>query len=123
MGIDLTISIINENNFENKTWLAYERLNFDRDYKIFGWLGFPNMEAKKKLDIKEVPYGTTVEWYDDDGIDKSNEDPYGERLQYCFVGDIKKLKLNKDEHSERNIAIIGFLKKLPELTIIVLRWH
>ena len=112
MGLDLTLSPI---TLSGTPWLAYDRLRLSRNYELF--------DAIKALPSNELPPDTTVEWYEDNGIERQTADMYGEPLRYIQAGEFRNLVFDCRKTEQWNVAVIRFLQELPRETPVVLWWH
>ena len=123
MGVDLSCMPIQYGDLkDNKWWLGYTRLSFDRNYDLFAnFDGFTRTDKKSKIVGQLIPRDVKVQIYKDEGCEEVTEDAYGSKLTYCLAGDFKKIKIKRN--GDWNKAIIKFLQTIPKETPIVLYWH
>lgn len=133
MGIYLSLlPLRKKEDLKESCVLCYERIEFDQDYVIFGqlhdfseWITKEGMDSKipQKPHIipKPIPLNLWLNLYDDDGLEKTREDRYGDELTFVFAKQLKHLKIRGT--SAKNKAIKAFIKLLPNDTPIILFWH
>ena len=103
--------------------LCYDRLSFDRDYKIFGQLmDMTPDEPKPTIKANPIPPQMWVETYEDEGVRETREDKYGTELTFVYAQQLKKLKVTTNS-SPKNKAVKAFIDALPDQTAIILFWH
>lgn len=117
MGLDLTLCPYDwSDGFgDNVWWLTYTRIGLRGGARAFA----EQLEASQ-LPVHLLPPGAQVEWYGDEGLKKTREDPYGEPLTFMRAGDLVKLEMPP---SKRWAAAWAYLKALPPETPILLWWH
>jgi hypothetical protein len=124
MGLDLTVGIIKSaignGGGVSDWWLANERLRMKRDYQLFAQIAGLRGDARQVMTPKPVPESKRVDWYDDEGIKRITEDPYGSPLTYVTPDDFKKVKFNNVR--EENVPYVRMLAELPDDTAILLHW-
>ncbi len=122
MGVDLTVAI--GDHEQSKWWLCYDRLKFDRAYKLQGLIG-PGRGPGHVVVPMPIPRGIKVTWYEDGGCQDIVQDSYGTPLGYLLADDWKTVlaaaKKSIPDLSRRNRAVLKFLTKAPCWT--VLYWH
>lgn len=131
MGIDLDFYIMSGSDKEIDLWLGYDRLRFDRSYSLFKRLDinddvFSDKENINMPDIKlhKLPKERDFRIYRDEGLTKTNEDPYGNQLYYMYAKEIYKLDDNLIENTtKKNKGIIKMVKELDDNDVIILYWH
>ncbi|MDP3934965.1 MAG: hypothetical protein Q8Q46_02005 [Candidatus Giovannonibacteria bacterium] len=110
--------------------LCHDRLSFDRAYAIFGQLtdlsyiregGRSDIPEKPTIKAHPIPPQMWVRTYEDEGIEKTREDKYGDELVFVYAQQLKKLKM-PDDASPKNKAIKAFVNALPDDTPIILYW-
>jgi hypothetical protein len=109
MGLNLTLSF--ERNKTGPPVLCSERHRLDlQDYDLFD-----------RIKEDAVPLVGGVLWYDDDGIEETKEDCYGDSLTFILahtlvrrIGDIKL--------GIWDSAVLAFLKSIPAETRVILWW-
>jgi len=113
MGIDLTLVVeayIKDDDYP----LAYERLRTDRNYDLH--------DSIKQCGVVEFRKGRKLHWYNDEGLEYTDEDYYGERLTSTrakLVADA----MAKHKLTPKNNAVMQYMKALPPDTEIFLWWH
>ncbi len=114
MGLDLQMCPVQWH--KTVDWLLHDRISFVRDYELFD-----KFIALKEIDniIQETP-SKEIEYYFDEGVEVTANNPYGERLTYILAGDLKKADLSTD--NVWNQAVLLMLNNLPADTPIVLWW-
>lgn len=114
MGIDLTIVPSRHDEILTGWFLAYDRLSVTRDYDLF--------DRVRAIKARPFPDDFHFDWYDDSGVERKKEDPYGDGLKY-----VKSIELanafSNGELSVRNKALASFLSALPPETWVILWWH
>lgn len=111
MGIDLKVmaSFFREHGGE---MLPTASLRFERDSGLFGRLS--------RL-ARPLPEGLKVGNYEDEGLTFTNVDRAGSPLTFVTPADLAGLDVPA-EVSPWNIAILAFLRALPDDMRIVLYW-
>lgn len=126
MGLDLTLLPLREaREIGSESVLCYNRLGFDRDYRIFGQLtgcGEHGGKIKPTIKTNPIPPQMWVETYEDEGIERTREDKYDTELTFVYAKQLKKLKI-EDNASPRNKAIKAFINALPDDTPVILQWR
>jgi hypothetical protein len=119
MGLDLTLCPIQYD--DEGIWRAYNRLSLCRDYYLFSrFSNIGRTEVKPVTKPSPLRDNITLLWYNDDGLEKRRDDPYGTPLTYveaCEFNKIDTVCLNP-----WNRAVIEFIRSLPEDTPVVLWW-
>ncbi|MGD2065618.1 MAG: hypothetical protein PVI43_00430 [Candidatus Bathyarchaeota archaeon] len=113
MGVSLTL-VVNAFVKDDNLPLAYERLLTDRDYDM--------QDSIRNCGVVEFRQGRKLHWYDDEGLEDTDKDNYGDRLTSTrakLIADaMAKYKL-----SPKNRAVMEYMKALPPDTEIFLWWH
>lgn len=126
MSLALTISPLRDLEELRSGWaLCYNRLAFDQDYRIFEQIeqfNYPRISKNPILHPQPIPPNLTVWFYEDEGIDKTREDPYGTGLTFLYAKEMKKLEIPEDA-SPLNKAIKSFIDALPGDMPIILQWR
>jgi len=129
MGMDLTLYPLKKGPIELtcESVLGYERLRFERDYRIFGQLtdmsdpGQPEIPEKPTIKSHEIPPQLWIDMYDVEGCKKRRDDSNGETLRFAYAQQLKRLIIPDDTHFW-NKAIKVFLNALPDDTPVILEW-
>lgn len=108
---------------------CYERIEFDQDYRIFGQLhdlseyrdSDPKIPQKPNIKAKPIPLDLWINYYEDEGLNKTREDKWGDELTFVFAEQLKHL--NVRGASAKNKAIKAFIKLLPNDIPFILYWH
>lgn len=108
----------------NTKVLCFDRLGFDQDYRIFGQLKdiSGGKDNKPVIQPKPIPVQMWVQMYEDEGIDETREDRYGDELTFVYAQQLKKLEVPEDA-DPKNKAIKAFIDELPNDTPIILQWR
>ncbi len=125
MGLDLTLLPLRDaSSIGEKSVLCYDRLDFDRDYRIFNQIcpESGDTSVKRTVDPLPIPPQMWVETYEGEGIRRTREDKYGTNLTFIYAQKLKKLKLTPDA-TPKNKAIKAFVDALPDDIPIILFWH
>lgn len=126
MGFDLTIlPLRNLRELTGQMTLCYNRLAFDRDYRIFGQISkmdYEDIPEKPILNPRPIPAQLFAWLYEDEGIDRTREDKYGEELTFLYAEEMKRLNIPENA-SPMNKAIKAFIDTLPNDTPIILQWR
>jgi len=129
MGLDLELMAVrHEREFvAGETVYSYDNLNFDRDYTVFGQIADPNGEpivSEQGVPIVvrtlPLPRGLKLRTFDGERARTTNKNPYGNEMVYALAKDMRKIKLPRNA-SQRNRAIMAYIRNLPEETPVVLR--
>lgn len=115
MGVDLALSPIDNAcaTMASLGFLCFNRLDTDRDYRL--------QDAVRAIAKTDGTNGQIWGTYQDDGLDRSGEDAYGEPLMSLPA--VKLLAARHDDMSEWNRAVWAFLEAMPPETPVVLYWH
>ena len=110
MGIDLAV---HPNRYYDHPRLSdgYNRLAFWRDSELF--------EQIQKLPSSLLEAERGFVYYDDEGLDDSKTDGYGQPLRYVEAGQFANI--NSD--NTWNEAVLTFLRSLPPEMPIILYWY
>lgn len=127
MGLNLTLLPV---SWWRGQWdspiLAYQRIKLDQDYALYQQFNDTGRsEAEPLLEPRLLPEFVYIQWYDDEGLRKTAEDPYGTHLTYITAEELGKLKpYEVDGPSKWNIAVIKMLHEgLDHDNPIILWWH
>lgn len=120
MGMDLTLLPLKEGALSDTHVLCYERLSFDRNYKIFDQIKSDKSDIGE-IETQSIPPQMWIETYEDEGIQATRKDKYGTELTFVYAQQLKKLKMPKVA-SPKNKAIKAFIDALPDQTAIILFW-
>lgn len=129
MRLDLTIMPLRNARELVGNILAYDRLSFDRDYRIFAQIAdvnwksaVPNEGLGATVRTFPLPPSVQVEMYQDEGLITTRENSYGEEMVYATAREMKKVKLPEDA-SPKNRAILSYISALEKITPIILEWR
>jgi len=130
MGLDLIIMPLSDRRaLESTIALGYDRLKFDRDHRVFGQIAnsdgksaVPDSGVNVTVNPHPLPEGMEVWIYEDEGIEKTRKNPYGEEMVYAFAEELGKINLPEDT-SQRNRAIMAYVSNLEKDTPIILEWR
>ncbi len=100
--------------------LTYNRLEFDRDYDIFGQI-IELDDSEPTIKPLAIPPQMWIQTYENEGIKRTRTDKYGTELTFVYAEELKKLNL-PEYVSARNRAIKSFIDSLPNDTPIILWW-
>jgi hypothetical protein len=106
---------------ETLVW-CYDRLNFNRDDKIFCQLIDCGNGNKPTIKAKPIPPQLWVKICRSEGIKQTRKDDYDNELTFVYAQQLKKLKMSS-ETSPKNKAIISFVCALPDDIPIILLWN
>jgi len=109
MGLDLTIMPLRDRKALEETMaLGYNRLGFDRDYQVFGQIADPNSKSavpdsgvKVAVNTHPLPKDMEVWKYEDEGIEKTRQNPYGEEMVYASAEEMGRLNLSEKNFSKK----------------------
>lgn len=130
MGLDLTLLLPlrgpeGMGGMGSTTLLCYDRLSFDRDSSIFGQLvdlTERGQSTKPTIKVHPIPPQMWVDTYEDGGIERTREDPYGDELTFVYAQQLRELKI-QETASAKNKAIKAFVDALPDNFPIILLWR
>lgn len=117
MGLDLAV-LPNPYGgaFPANMWGGFSRIGFQRDYLLF--------ERIRELPAEPLPEGHLVDDYGDEGLEQTDKDNYGDRLQVVKAGEFKKIQVESiPDLSAWNLAAIAFLTHLPLEAPVILYWR
>lgn len=130
MGLDLTIypmEYIPDPGRWQSIYLLSDHVCFRRHSDIFkqidSWPGDDRSPANIRVKTELVPLDVIIEVpiLDSEDYTRKTEDEYGQRLRWCYADELAKLQLHVDGHPY-NVAILAFLKALPDKIRILLYW-
>lgn len=113
MGLDLSVipdmydTLCSENEVLGRTYLPFER-----DYRLF--------DAIRELPSMEVNDNFILIFYNDEGLERHNTNPYGQKLTYTGAFSFHYIRLS---YSQWNNGVLKFLQSLRHDTKIILWWH
>lgn len=113
-------------DFRRGVILGNNRLVLETEFKIFRQIrdltSFGDEELSlERITPKPLPANHRLAVYEDEGLQKTFNDSYDDRLTYLQAGEFAKITLF-DDTSIINKAIISFLITLPKDTMIILYW-
>lgn len=123
MGLDLTLIPIDHDSREYDTepstsWgFGHSLLQMDRDYELF--------KKFQRLESGDVPadfatFTSRDEACEEPHYGQTQETPYGKPLRCVLAGQLVSVKT--EELSDRNTAVMAYLKALPVNTKVALYW-
>lgn len=119
MGIDLTLLPYDCQHYD--LFYSHTILSLDRDYDLFDEIkeieAYPQMELFSHF-MSKVPDGNKKGEY---CYGADNTDAYGEQLQFVFARDL--IKLDNKNLSNKNTAVMAYLRMLPGDQRVALYWH
>ncbi len=129
MGLDLAISPLSSGTYADAInfWhLAYQRLEFNRDYSVFAQIAGSDFSRDhtppaQVCKPKPVPSTVSVRWYEDEGLTARTTDPYGSALTYVTAGELAKVDVA--DAGRQTQAVMAFVRALEPDTPILLWWH
>ena len=110
-------------------WLAYTRLDLNRNYELFARFGSGREEYQcKEIKTFPIPDKVKFQWYEDEGIKTRTKDHYGTPLTYTLASEIKRVLPKRGKFYQKklyawNKAVIAYIHELPDNAPIVLWWH
>ncbi|MFH1589752.1 MAG: hypothetical protein ABIB43_04260 [archaeon] len=130
MGINLTIMPLKDKESLKKALVyTYVRLCFVSDYNILGQIGnvdgesaIPDSGIEAVVKTYSLPKEMLVHKYDDEGMNKTRDNPFGEEMVYTLAGEFRKIKAPR-KTSSVNKAILAYVRKLDKETPIILEWR
>ncbi len=123
MGLDLILLPLRGlKELKETSVFCYDRLEFDRDSKIFCQLIDLGEGAKPTIRTKLIPTRMWITVLTEGGTWRTREDAYGDKLTFVCAKKLRELKM-PDNASPKNKAIKAFIDALPENTPIILWWH
>ncbi len=128
MGLDLRLYPLKDAKSLVGNVLAWNRLQFERDYRIFAQIA--DVDGKSKVPEEELavvvrtqslPPSVQVGLYEDEGLIDTTQDAYGKEMTYALAGDLRKIRLLEPVFPT-NGAIMAYVRALPKNTPIILDW-
>jgi hypothetical protein len=129
VGVDLTVC---PNQFrrrdptEKQWFLAYNRLRFDRDYRLFAQLSedfsYRRPDVPGVVAVEPFPPTWTFSWYGDEGLTDETTDAYDGPLSFVRAKEFRKI-VPADDTTKWNLCVLAFLSVLDPDTEVVLYWH
>ena len=110
MGLNLTLCI-GRTELKDIPLLGYDRIVITRDYDLYD-----NIKLIDSIELQEGLWS-----YEDEGIEFTENDAYGDKLKYVTAGELYKC-LNEYECEGWNKGVESLLSQLPTNMKIVLYW-
>jgi len=104
--------------------LGYSRMDFHRNYSLFEQIeGFYGTGGDGVVvPVYPLPPNSLLQMYNDEGLQRRDDDSCRKRLTFAWGKDMKKLKPSRNE-TPWNRGILAFIKELPDDALYILWWH
>lgn len=122
MSVDLTLCPASSATSLGGWFLSYQRIRVEQDYVVLGQVGdiARGHEGRRVVSSWPLPPNTKFDWYEDEGIKRYVDDPYGDTLTYTTALELAKVSV--EDSTPWNKALWQMIRALPPETAFVLWW-